>query len=333
MQSIEPGQSPKNGPLPPAANQPLQIVVLVGPTAVGKTALSLELAERLNAEIISADSRLFYRGMDLGTAKPTPQEQARVPHHLIDRIDPDQAWSLADFQYQARQAVAGIHSRGRLPLFVGGTGQYVRALTEGWQIPRLEAVPALRLALENWATEIGAEGLHTRLAVLDPIAAAKIDYRNLRRTIRALEVTLATGRPFSAQRRRGPSPYDVLVVGLARPRPELYARIDARIEAMFQAGLVTEVQRLLESGYSPDLPAFSAIGYREVIAYLSGELNLEEAVALIKRSTRIFVRRQANWFKPDDPQIHWYPAGPEALDQVERLARDWLAEPPQPKSA
>jgi tRNA dimethylallyltransferase len=329
MQSIKPGQSSPTGPVPPAATQLPQILVLIGPTAVGKTALSLDLAERLNAEIISADSRLFYRGMDIGTAKPTPQDQARVPHHLIDMIEPDQAWSLADFQKQARQAIAEIHKRGRLPLLVGGTGQYVRAVIEGWQVPRVEADPILRAVLENWATEIGAEGLHARLAVLDPLAAERIDYRNLRRTVRALEVTLATGRPFSAQRRRGPSSYNPLLIGLTRRRPELYARLDERIDAMFQAGLVTEVQGLLERGYAPDLPAFSAIGYREVIAHLRGVISRDEAIALIKRNTRIFVRRQANWFKPADPQIHWYEPGPAALDRIEALVRDWLAEPQQ----
>lgn len=207
---------------------------------------------------------------------------------------------------------------------MGGTGQYVRAVTEGWRIPPLQAVPALRAALEAWAVEIGADGLHARLAVLDPEAARKIDYRNLRRTVRALEVTLTTGRPFSAQRRREPSSYDLLLVGLTRPRPELYARIDARIDAMFQAGLVSEVRSLLQRGYAPDLPAFSAIGYREVIAYLKGEIDLEEAITLIKRNTRTFVRRQANWFKPDDPQIHWFDAGPEALAQIEKLVLAWL---------
>jgi tRNA dimethylallyltransferase len=325
MQSIELGQTSPTGPGPPTASQPPRILVLIGPTAVGKTGLSLELAERLNAEIISADSRLFYRGMDIGTAKPTLQERSRAPHHLIDVIDPDQPWSLADFQNRARLAVAAIQSRGRLPLFVGGTGQYVRALTEGWQIPRVPADPALREVLEQWAAEIGAEGLHARLAVLDPAAAEKIDYRNQRRTVRALEVTLATGRPFSDQRRRGASPYNALLVGLTRPRPELYARLDERIEAMFQAGLVVEVQGLLEKGYPPDLAAFSAIGYREVIAHLRGEFSLDEAMVQIKRNTRIFVRRQANWFKPDDPHIHWFEAGPTAVDQIETLARAWLA--------
>ena len=304
------------------ANKP-PVLVLVGPTAVGKTGLSLNLAEHLNAEIVSADSRLFYRGMDIGTAKPTPQEQARVPHHLIDIIDPDQAWSLAEFQAQARQVVAAIHERGRLPLLVGGTGQYVRAISQGWQAPPVQADPALRAALERWSAEVGADGLHARLAVLDPDAAAKIDFRNLRRTIRALEVILATGRPFSAQRRWGPPAFDLLLVGLNRPRPELYERIDVRIDSMFQTGLVAEVQTLLAE-YAPDLPAFSAIGYREVIAYLQGETSLEEAIALIKRNTRIFVRRQANWFKPDDPAIHWFEMGPKTLDQVEILAKSWL---------
>ncbi len=319
MQSIE-----TEDPIPGPARKP-PVLVLIGPTAVGKTALSLELAERLGAEIVSADSRLFYRGMDIGTAKPTPEERARVPHHLIDVADPDQVLSLADFQNRARRAIAGIQQRGRLPMLVGGTGQYVRAVTEGWQIPRQQANSDLRAALEVWAEEIGAQGLHDRLASLDPEAAARIDYRNLRRTVRALEVTLTTGRPFSTQRRKGPTPYDLLQVGLTRPRAELYARIDARIEAMIAAGLVSEVQGLLAAGYDPNLPAFSAIGYREVLACLQGELSLDEAIAQIKRHTRIFVRRQANWFKPDDRQIHWFEMGPETLVQVEQVVRVWLA--------
>ncbi len=311
----------------PEAKPPL--VALVGPTAVGKTELSLQLAERLNAEIISADSRLFYRGMDIGTAKPTAEERARVPHHLIDVADPDDAWSLTRFQRAAARTIAQIHARGRLPLLVGGSGQYVRAVTEGWQPPAVQPDPRLRAVLEEMAQARGDGGpywLHEALARLDPAAAERIDPRNLRRTVRALEVILASGRPFSAQRRRVPVPWRVLVIGLTRPRPELYARVDARIEAMFAAGLLDEVSALLAAGYAPDLPAMSSIGYRECVAVLRGELTVAEAKALMRRQTRAFIRRQANWFKADDPRIHWFYAGaPDLLPQVQQRIAAFLA--------
>jgi tRNA dimethylallyltransferase len=299
--------------------------VILGPTAVGKTEVSLQLAGRFNGEIISADSRLFYRGMDIGTAKPSPEERRRVPHHLIDVADPHQVWSLATFQVQAREAIAGIHARGRLPFLVGGTGQYLRAVVQGWQVPVAAPNPRLRAALEAWAAEIGAQGLHARLARLDPQAAARSDYRNLRRTVRAVEVILTTGRRFSDLRRRGPSPYRLLQLGLSRPRAELYARIDARIDAMLAAGLVEEVRALLARGYEPHLPTLSAIGYREIIAYLQGELSLEEAVAQMRRATRTFVRRQANWFKASDPDIDWHHVGPGTLEELAACIRAWLA--------
>ncbi|MBN2549819.1 MAG: tRNA (adenosine(37)-N6)-dimethylallyltransferase MiaA [Anaerolineales bacterium] len=300
------------------------LVVILGPTAVGKTELAILLAERLGGEIISADSRLFYRGLDIGTAKPTPAERRRVRHHLIDVAEPNQTWSLAMFQQQARQAITSIYEAGRLPFLVGGTGQYLRAVTQGWSPPPVEADPRLREALQNWAERIGADGLHTRLAVLDPQAAASIDARNLRRTVRALEVILSTGRLFSAQRTSAASPYHLLQVGLTRSRVELYARIDARLETMLANGWVEEVSGLLRAGYTPDLPCMSAIGYREIIAYLEGKLTLEEALIQIKRLTRVFVRRQANWFKPDDPQINWFRACPGVEDQIEVLIRRWL---------
>jgi tRNA dimethylallyltransferase len=298
------------------------VIVILGPTAVGKTETAIQLAMRVDGEIISADSRLFYRGMDIGTAKPSPEELRLAPHHLIDVTTPDQPWSLALFQRKARQTIAEIQSRGRLPFLVGGTGQYIRAVTEEWTIPPAGPEPALRAALEAWTQEIGPEGLYRRLAVLDPEAAANIDPRNQRRTVRALEVILLTGRRFSEQRLRRSSPSGVLQLGLFRPRPELYARIDARIDAMLQAGLVAEVQNLLAQGYSPHLPPFSAIGYREVIAYLQGQISLEEAVRQMKHNTRVFVRRQANWFKETDPHIRWFDASaPDALETVLTLIR------------
>ena len=290
---------------------PKTLILIIGPTAVGKTELAIQLAERLNGEIVSADSRLFYRGMNIGTAKPTPEEQARAPHHLIDVADPDEIWSLAVFQQKATEIIADIHARGKLPFLVGGTGQYVRAVTEGWRPPEVEPDPRLRGVLEGLAEEKGIYWLHEGLNHIDPDAAQKIDPRNVRRTVRALEVILTTGKLFSRQRGRGESPYNLLSIGLKRPRAELYQRVDQRIEAMFAAGFLEEVKGLLDNGYSPELPTMSAIGYRECIRVIQGQLSVEQAKVEMRRATRVFVRRQSNWFKEDDPNIHWFEAGQE----------------------
>ncbi len=257
--------------------------------------------------------------MDIGTAKPSAAEMARVRHHLVDVADPDQTWSLAVFQQAARQAIDNIQARGKLPLLVGGTGQYIRAVTEGWTPPEVAPDARLREVLEKMATERGEDGtywLHAKLELLDPQAAAKIDARNLRRTVRALEVILSTGQLFSAQSSRGESAYELLTVGLIRPRAELYQRVDERIDLMFQNGFLEEVAHLYEQGYGPDLPSMSAIGYREAGAVLRGEMSLEEAKTQMRRLTRMFVRRQTNWFKPDDPQIQWFEAGQVTPDEV-----------------
>lgn len=304
------------------------VVLLVGPTAVGKTALSLALAGELEAEIISADSRLFYRGMDIGTAKPSLAERGDIPHHLIDVADPDETWSLALFQREAKAIIADIQSRGKLPLVVGGTGQYVRAITEGWQVPAQQPDERMRAALESWVAEIGGEALHRRLALLDPTAAAAIDWRNQRRTVRALEVIFNSGRRFSEQRTRGSLPYQYKLIALKRDRTDLYARVDARIEGMLADGFEAEVRALLEEGYAPDAPALSAIGYREMIEYVQGKISLDEAVLLIKRRTRLFVRRQANWFKESDARMRWFDAaGVKSVEIVEFImsGEGWLA--------
>jgi tRNA dimethylallyltransferase len=302
------------------------LIAIIGPTAVGKTELSLQLAEAFDGEIVSADSRLFYRGMDIGTAKPSPEERARVPHHLIDVANPDEVWSLGQFQKTAQAIIAEIQARDKLPFLVGGTGQYFRAVTEGWLPPKVKADARLRGVLEEMAAVRGADWLHAKLALLDPAAAKKIDYRNRRRTIRALEVILTSGKRFSSQRRQsGKSPYRLLGIGLRRPRPELYARVDARIERMFEEGLLDEVQALLKAGYTAELPSMSALGYRECVAVLRGEMSQAEAIIRMKRATRKFVRKQANWFKNDDAQIRWFEAGDaELFVQTEKLIRNWL---------
>jgi tRNA dimethylallyltransferase len=282
------------------------LILIVGPTAVGKTELAIQLAERLNGEIISADSRLFYRGMNIGTAKPSSEELARVPHYLIDIVNPDETLSLAVFQEKAKDIIADIHARGKLPFLVGGTGQYVRAVTQGWTPPEVTADERLRGELENLKNERGADWLHDKLRYLDPDAAARIDARNVRRTIRALEVILTTGRKFSEQRGQSDSPYQLITIGLTRPRPELYERVDQRIDAMFANGFVDEVKGLLAKGYSPTLPSMSAIGYRECVSVVQGLMTEDQAKVEMRRVTRIFVRRQANWFKESDPNILWF---------------------------
>jgi tRNA dimethylallyltransferase len=296
----------------------------VGPTAVGKTALALHLAEALDGEIVSADSRLFYRGMDIGTAKPAPQARARVPHHLVDIADPDETVGLAEFQERAIAAIADVHGRGKLPLLVGGTGQYVRAVVKGWRVPRVPPDAGLRAELEAQAAREGHEALHARLARTDPVAAERIDPRNVRRVIRALEVCTLTGRPISEQQGKEPPPYRILQIGLTMEREPLYARADARIEAMMAAGLEAEVRRLVEAGYGWDLPAMSGLGYVQFEPYLAGQVTLDEVVAEIKRATRRFIRHQYNWFRPSDPTIQWFDAADTSPAEIEAVVRAWL---------
>jgi tRNA dimethylallyltransferase len=302
----------------------LPLVVILGPSAVGKTEIALELAERFNGEIISADSRLFYRGMDIGTAKPSVQDRKRVKHHLIDVAAPDETWSLALFQHAAQQAIQGSYSRQHLPFLVGGTGQFVRSILEGWKIPPAHPDPRLRQVLEQWASQLGTAELHRKLSLLDPKAASVIDPSNARRTMRALEVILTTGKRFSDQRTSGDKRYETLQLGLMRPRPELYQRVDERITSMIESGFIDEVRWLLEAGYSPELPTMSAIGYGEIIAYLQGKITLDEAIRLMKRRTRIFIRRQANWFKENDPDIRWFRVGKNTRTELEGLIIEWL---------
>ncbi len=284
------------------------LIIILGPTGVGKTDIALKVASRFQGEIVSADSRLFYRGMDIGTAKPTAEERSYVPHHLIDVAHPDQDWSLAVYLPRALEAIQDILDRNKVPFLVGGTGQYIQAVIQGWNLPEVKPDPGLRSLLEDWSAEIGSEGMRRRLAVLDPEAAEGIDGPNLRRMIRAMEVILTSGRPFSAQKTKIGSPFDVYQVGLIRPREELYQRIDLRIEKMLQEGLVREVRDLLDAGYSPSLSSLSAIGYKQIISHLLEGVSLEEAVRQIRSKTRKYVRQQANWFREDDPAIHWFNA-------------------------
>jgi tRNA dimethylallyltransferase len=282
------------------------LLAIVGPTAVGKTAFSLQLASDLDGEIISADSRQIYRGLDIGTDKASPAQQAQVPHHLLDVVAPDQVLTLAEYQRAAYAAIAAVHGRGRRPLLVGGTGLYVRAVLEGLGIPEVPPDEALRAELESYAAEQGALALHARLAALDPTAAARIDHRNVRRVVRALEVCLLTGQPISELQAAAPPPYRLLRIGLTRPRAALHARIDQRVDEMLARGLLAETQRLLDAGYSPQLPALTGLGYRQMIQYLQGDVSYDDAVIAIKQQTRRFVRQQTTWFRLDDPRIVWF---------------------------
>jgi tRNA dimethylallyltransferase len=283
---------------------------------VGKTAMAVRLAEAVGGEIVSADSRQIYRGMDVGTAKATPREQARVPHHLLDAVGPGEALSLAQFQEMAYTAIDDILARGKVPFLVGGTGQYVMAVVEGWRIPRVAPDEDLRARLYRQAREQGAPALHARLQELDPVAARRIDARNVRRVVRALEVCLLTGQPISEQQGKSPPPYRILIVGLTLPRPQLYRRIDERVARMVESGLEGEVRRLIEAGYGFDLPAMSGVGYGQFEPYLAGEATLEDVVRDMQRATRRFVRQQANWFREDDPRIHWFAAVPDPFEAV-----------------
>lgn len=300
-------------PMPPPAEPP--IVLVAGPTGVGKSALALDLAERLGGEIISADSRQVYRGMAIGTAQPTPAELDRVPHDLIGFLAPDRPFSAAQFVDAAERALACIADRGRIALLVGGTHHYVQALLDRLDLPRVEPRWELRRELAAQAAADGAAALHARLAVLDRAAAAEIQPANVRRTIRALEVIAATGRPFSALSRRRGRPRDALRLALTMPRAELYARQDARVEAMLTAGWLDEIRALLAAGYAPGLPALTSTGYRELIRYLRGEIRLDEAIGLVKYSTHAYTRRQYAWLRRD-PRIEWLEHGPDVVERA-----------------
>ncbi len=282
-----------------------RLVAIVGPTASGKSAVALELAGRLGGEIVNADSRQVYRGMEIGTAKPTADERRRLRHHLFDIRDPGEAYSLALYQRDARAALEAIWERDSFAWLVGGTGQYVWALLESWTVPEVAPDVPLRDELTAFAEANGVDALHARLAAVDPTAAASIDARNVRRVVRAIEVHQLTGRPISAWQTKGAPDFEYLLFGIDVPRDVLDGRIDRRVDGMFAGGFVDEVRTLLATGIRADAAAMSSIGYGQVARHLGGEISLAEAIDETKRATRRLARRQAQWFRRDDRRITW----------------------------
>jgi len=301
-------------PLDLAAGGPTLAVVgptlaVVGPTATGKTALALALAERYGGEIVNADALQVYRGLDVGTAKPTAEERARVPHHLLDVVDPTERFSAGEFARRARAALAEIHGRGRPALVVGGSGFYLRALFSGLS-PLPRADPALRRELRRRAREEGPEALHAELAAIDPEAASRLAAADLQRVVRALEIVRLGGRSWSEQtaaRPLGHAPLPAVWIGLTLPRTVLYDRIEARVGRMLERGWVAEVERLLARGIEANAPAFQAIGYRQLVRHLRGERSLDRAVVEIVQATRRFAKRQLTWFRKES-QVRWFDA-------------------------
>ena len=283
-----------------------KLVAIVGPTGIGKTKLAIQLALRFNGEIINADSRQIYRYMDIGTAKPTKDELASVPHHLVDIIAPNQEFSLPEYQKLANDAINDIQTRNKTPFLVGGSGLYVWAVLEGWVVPKVAPDVTFRRGLEKKAELGQGAELYQKLQQVDPAAAKKIDPHNIRRVIRALEVNKLTDSTFSQlQQKQSPS-FQSLIIGLTANRTELYRRADQRVDNMIKQGFVEEVKILLKMGYSLNLPAMSSIGYREIGQYIQGEMTLDEAVYKIKTGTHRFIRHQYAWFRLNDERIKWF---------------------------
>ncbi|HLN11722.1 MAG TPA: tRNA (adenosine(37)-N6)-dimethylallyltransferase MiaA [bacterium] len=290
------------------------LLVIAGPTAVGKTAIAVAAAGRLGAEIVSADSRTVYRGLDIGTAKPSRADRAAAPHHLLDVAAPDEVFTVADYQRLARAAIAEIRARGRVPMLLGGTGLYLRAVVDGVAIPAVAPDWPRRARLEEEERAGGAGTLHRRLAEVDPEAAAAIHPRNLRRVIRALELYERTGAPRAAPRGEGAESAP-LMVALTLDRGRLYARIDRRLDQMIADGLVDEVRRLLDAGVAPALPAMQGLGYKELVPHIRGEIGLLEAVERLRRNTRRYAKRQWTWFRAD-PRYRWIDVDDDPPDVV-----------------
>ena len=302
-----------------------RLVAIVGPTASGKSRLALHLAQIFNGEIVSADSRQVYRHLDIGTAKPVSEELSLVSHHLINIVNPDEIFSLAQYQALAYEAIEGIQRRHKLPLLVGGSGLYIWSVLEGWKIPKVPPDSEFRRRLEEEAANTGIEELYRELIRLDPEAARKIDPRNVRRVIRALEVCGKAGTSFSRPGKKKPPPYTTIVVGLTADRSELYRQIDQRVDGMLERGLVAEVEKLVNMGYDFNLPAMSGIGYRQIGSFIRGELPLEAAIQQIKFETHRLVRHQYSWFRLKDERIHWFDMASDQIDlEIEAVLSEYM---------
>lgn len=300
-------------------NRPI-CYVLTGPTASGKTALSLRAAAEFNCEIICMDSMQIYRGMDIGTAKPTPEEKAACPHHMVDIVDPRDAFSVAQYQEMAESCARDIIKRGKTPLFVGGTGFYLRALRSPMAMGVVTGDAAIRARLEaEAAADGGKEKLHARLSLVDPVTAKRLHVNDVRRVVRALEVYELTGEPFSQQKQpEGEAAFRYRVATLEMDRALLYSRIEKRVDIMMEEGLLTEVQRLLDEGVPPTAQSMKAIGYKELIAHIQGEYDLETAIYELKKNTRHYAKRQLTWMR-SEADVTWIdPTGEDAWEKLQR---------------
>ena len=306
----------------PPTNKP-KVIVICGPTGIGKTAVGIRLAEKLGGEIISADSMQIYRYMDIGTAKPTAAEQNRILHHLVDIVDPDEDFDAVRFAKMARQKVMQLHQRGVMPLVVGGTGLYIKALLQGL-FQSNPADPKIRERLMKEVTENGSSRLHDRLKQIDPDAAERLHPNDAYRIVRALETIESTGRSISDHHQDhgfGDEPFHALKICLQIERQKLYDRIDQRVDMMIDAGLLDEVKKLLSMGYSADLKSMQSIGYRHMAAFIEGQLPWDECLRTLKRDTRRFAKRQFTWFGADQ-EIQWYE--PDQADGMIRLVEGFL---------
>ena len=303
-----------------------KLIVILGPTAVGKTDLSIELAKKIDTEIISGDSMLFYRGFDIGSAKPSVEERQGIVHHLVDNLEPWESFNVTDFVREGQQLIHALNAQGKIPIIAGGTGLYIKALLEGYEFNETADHSDYRQELTALAEEKGRDYIHGLLQAADPEAAERIHQNNLRRVIRALEVAHFGGEQISRQKEYGEGDlcYDTYVIGLNRERQGLYQRINQRVELMFAAGLEQEVQRLLKQGITREMQAMQGIGYKETAAYLAGEMSREAAVELIQKSTRHFAKRQLTWYRKM-PYIHWYMADEMTAAELQRNVLEDLA--------
>jgi tRNA dimethylallyltransferase len=303
----------------------IRLVAIVGPTAVGKSKLALQLAQIFGGEIINADSRQIYLKMDIGTAKPGANEKKLIPHHLLDIVRPDQPYSLAVYKESVYRIIDEVNSRGNLPFLVGGTGQYIWAVLENWMVPDVKPDYDYRLLLENKAKEEGPAVLFEELKKLDPESARRIMPTNVRRVIRALEIAKYTGKPASRLRQKASPPFNFIIIGLTMERKLLYQKIDFRVDHMINSGLVDEVKGLIDKGYYTDLPSMSSIGYRQIAAFIEKKLSLEEASRQIKFETHRFARKQYAWFHISDKRIHWFDVNSDIEDNIKKLISEFCA--------